>query len=90
MTLEISYKIMKLERMFRLKRFRMQVEGMPSMKSLDEGRMHFKETCQFIMKEAGALFRCVLNYVENSIVVSDGFREDLSEDVAEPGMGNGL
>ena len=61
--LEISYAIMKLERIFRVKRFRLEAAGKES-GLVREGRQWFARSCRRIMEEAAEIFGWILDLVE--------------------------
>ncbi|GAF77274.1 unnamed protein product, partial [marine sediment metagenome] len=70
--LEVSYEIMKLERMFRVKAFRMEGMGRPD-PLLAEGKAFFRRRCGVIMKEAADIFRTLLDYAGTHEGVEDAF-----------------
>ncbi len=74
--LEISYEIMKLERMFRVKSFRLESSAAGA-DLLAEGKELFKNTCRTIMEEGAEIFRSILDYAEKNDRLQDGFVEDV-------------
>jgi hypothetical protein len=80
--LEISYEIMKLERRFRVKRFRLEKAArVPGL--LSEGREWFGTTCRTIMEEAAGIFKCILDYAERNPTVTDNFVAEIADMTAK-------
>jgi hypothetical protein len=72
--LEISYEIMKVERMFRTKRFRL--EGLrEDCSALALGRDELRRTCQAIMEDAACIFGGILDYAEGRSTAEPQFIE---------------
>ncbi len=80
--LEISYEIMKIERIFRVKLFRLEQDGIP-VSFLDEGKAYLKQTCRTIMKEAAGLFEAALYYAENNRDIKKEFLGEIRDQVLE-------
>jgi len=74
--LEISYEIMKIERMFRVKAFRVEKRG-GDPRLVHEGKQWFKRTCRTIMEESADLFRGALDYAGNHQQVEDQFVSEM-------------
>lgn len=74
--LEISYEIMKIERMFRVKAFRAEKRG-EDPRLVHEGKQQFKRTCRTIMEESADLFRGALDYAGNHQQVEDQFVSEM-------------
>jgi anaerobic magnesium-protoporphyrin IX monomethyl ester cyclase len=80
--LEISYEIMKLERIFRVKRFRLEHAAQDA-SAVAKGRRLFARTCRRIMEEAAALFESVLNFAETHAIMEAHFMATMRQRVAE-------
>jgi len=80
--LEISYEIMKLERIFRVKIFHLEKMGQNSERVL-KGRLFFKRTSRTIMEEAGDLFGMALDYADRHESLERHFLVEMRNRVQE-------
>lgn len=77
--LNISYEIVRLERLFRIKRFRLEKSN-EDIRMLKEGRQYLDTICQNIMEEAAEIFIEILDYAEKNKVIDERIIYDIKNE----------